>query len=219
MAQFDFFSRRNWSRQGGTNPSVAIFKVTQGNSPASNSSSENSFVVAGFWQEKFPSVSGVRVNIISWFLCPCPRVKFWTGCLLVSGALTKKFALGSGNWFCRSLTHLNVIVLSVRPNVSTVHFANVQNKQRSRSNNNTNCAWRLLAAIACSRSKKLAGHCSPAVPRDRYSEPVICRTWGRKWQKAGRSQGVCDATILGWTKSIKPDHLSPSREVQGGLAW
>ena len=206
MAQFDFFSRQNWSRQSGSNPSVAIFKITQGNSPASNNSSENSFVFR-FWQEKFPSVSGVRVNIISLELCP--RVKSWTGCLLVSGALTKKFALGTGNWFCRSLTHLSVMLFSFRTNVSTMHLANVQNKERSRSNNNTNCAWRLLAAIACSQSEKL-GHCSPS---------SRCRTWDRKWQKAGRSLGVCDATILGWTKSIKPDHLSPSREVQGGLAW
>ena len=135
MAQFDFFSRRNWSRQSGTNPSVAIFKVTRGNSPASNSSSENSFVV-GFSQVKFPSVSGVRVNIISWF----PRVKSWTGCLLLSVVLTKKFALGTTNRFCRSLTHLNVMLFSFRSNVSTVHLANVQKNERSRSNNNTNCA-------------------------------------------------------------------------------
>ena len=135
MAQF---GRQNWSRQSGTNPYVANFKVTQGNSPASNSSSENSFVV-GFSQEKLPSVSGVRVNIISWLLCPCPRVKSWTGRLLLSGVLTKKFALGTGNWFSRSLKHLNVILFSLRANVSTVHLANVQNKERSRSNN-TKCA-------------------------------------------------------------------------------
>ena len=135
MAQF---GRRNWSRQSGTNPSVANFTVTQGNLPASNSSSENSCVV-GFWQEKLPSVSGVRVNIISWFLCPCPRVKSWTGRLMLPGVLTKKVALSTGNWFCRSFKHLSVMVFSLRSNVSTVHLANVHNKERSRSNNNT-CA-------------------------------------------------------------------------------
>ena len=132
------YGRRNWSRQSGTNPSVANFKVTQGNSPASNSSSENSFVL-GLWQEKFPSVSCVRVNIISLFIRPCTLVKSWTGCLLLS-VLTKKFGLGTGNWFCRSFTHLNVILFSFRPNASTVHLAKVQNKERSRNNNNTNCA-------------------------------------------------------------------------------
>ena len=113
-------------------------------SPAKSSSSENWFVV-GFWQEKFPSVSGVRVNIISWLFCP--GLAFGIGRLSVP-VLTKKFALGTANWLSRSLTHLNVMLFSLRTNVSTVHLANVQKNERSRSNNNTNCAWRLLAAIA-----------------------------------------------------------------------
>ena len=120
----------------------------QVHSPASNNSSENTFGVLGSWQEKYPSVSGVRVNIITPF---CTRVKFWTGCLLLlSGVLTKKFALGIG--IRRSSTHLNVMVLSLEPvrsNLSsTVHLPNVHNNNRTRT---INPAWyHRLAAIACS---------------------------------------------------------------------
>ena len=118
-------------------------------SPPKSSSSENWFGVLGFRQEKLPSVAGVRMNTISWLLCP--RVKFRTGCLLPS-VLTKKFALGISNWLSRSLTHLKVMVFSFRMNnVSTVHLPNVQRNNRTRTTNPA--LYPALVAIACSSTQ------------------------------------------------------------------
>ena len=125
---------------------LQLLKFNFCSSPAKSSSSEDSFGVLGSWQEKYPSFSGVRVNMITPF---CPRVKSSTGSpLLLSGVLTKKFAFNIGNVFFR---HLNVMALFVRSNVSVVvHLPNVQNNNRTRT---TNPAWYLLAAITCSSTQ------------------------------------------------------------------
>ena len=113
-------------------------------SPAKSSSSEELFGGFGSWQEKYPSFSVVRVNIITLL---CTRVKSWTGRLvLLPGILTKKSTASSiGNV---SLRHLNVMVLPVRPNVRFVHLPNVQKNNRTRTTNTV--AYLFIAAITCS---------------------------------------------------------------------